>query len=204
MNQEQLQKRNRIVFAAILVIALVPLALRTLGPKFATEEMEERAEAGERNYEPAQRFPDSSYGLPQVAGAAADTTVADVTRDSALFERFNAALQQAGFEQVLSGPGPLTLFAPTDKAFDALPAEQRDALLQDREQLTALLSNHVVRGKLSATDLLEIDQVQTLGGETVPIDAGGGPAISFGKADIVRADLVAGNGVVHVVDSLNL
>lgn len=204
MKQETLRKRNRIGLAAVLVIALVPLALLTLGPRFATEEMEQRAEAGDRNYDPPGRYPDSAYGLPEVTGAAADTTVADVTRDNALFEHFNEALQQAGFEQVLSGPGPLTLFAPTDDAFDALPAEQRDALLQDRERLTALLSNHVIRGKLSATDLLQRDQVQTLGGETVPIDTGGGPAISFGKADIVKADLVAGNGVVHIVDSLNL
>jgi uncharacterized surface protein with fasciclin (FAS1) repeats len=204
MKQETLQKRNRMGLAAVVIIALFPLALLTLGPRFATEEMEERAEAGERNNEPAQRFPDSAYGLPQVTGAAADTTVVDVTRDSGLFQRFNDALQQAGFEQVLNGPGPLTLFAPTDEAFEALPAEQRDALLQDRERLTALLSNHIVRGRLSATDLLQRDQVQTLGGETLRIDAGGGPAISFGNADIVRADLVAGNGVVHIVDSLNL
>ena len=206
MNKDALQKRNMTGLAILLVIALGPLALLTLGPRFATDEMERRAEAAEIQGEREQpgRYPDRAYGLPNLVGAAAGTTVLDITRGDALFQNYNRALREAGFQQVLRGPGPLTVVAPTDKAFEALPPQQREALLNDRGRLTQLLSNHIVRGELSATDLLQRDQVKTLGGKTVPIRPGGGPEISFGNADIVRADFAAGNGVVHFVDSLNL
>jgi uncharacterized surface protein with fasciclin (FAS1) repeats len=204
MTQDSLTKRNLTGLALLLVIGLGPLAALSIGSHYASKETLMRAEAGDRNYEKPERYPDWSYGLPNLVGAAAGTTVLDVTRGSALFDNFNHALSKAKFKDVLRGPGPVTVFVPTDDAFEKLSPQQRQALFNDQNRLTDFLSNHVVRGKLAATDLLRRDQVQTLGGKIVPVGGTGDAAIGFGDANIVQSDLAAGNGVVHFVDSVTL
>jgi uncharacterized surface protein with fasciclin (FAS1) repeats len=203
MNAQTVQKRNRISLITMAIFAVSPLAALSIGERFAGEETQARAEAGDRNYEAPGPFAGSGYDLPQVVGAAADKTVLDLTRGAALFKDYREAVQQADFGQVLSGPGPLTVFVPTDAAFDRLPAEQRRQLFADPDRLVDMLSGLVVRGRLSATDLLQTDRVQTLSGRTVQINQGG-ETMSFGDAGIVKTNLVAGNGVMHVVDGLNL
>lgn len=203
MTKDTLYKRNLMAGGLLLVIALGPLAAFTLGNRFADEETLLRAEAGDRNYEQPGRYPDRFFGLPELVGAAAGTTVLDVTRGDALFEQFNHALREADFRDVLRGPGPLTVFVPTDEAFRKLPEQQRRQLFDNKEKLVQLLSNHVVRDRLAFTDLRVRDQVETIGGETVPITFGGSE-LGFGSADVIKPNLVAGNGVVHIVDSLNL
>ncbi|WP_295878522.1 fasciclin domain-containing protein [uncultured Thiohalocapsa sp.] len=203
MTEESMKKRNLTGLALLLVIALGPLAALSFGSRYADEETLARAEAGDRNYDPPGIFADSYFGLPKLVGAAAQTTVSDITEHDALFQTFTQALETAGMTEVLQGPGPLTVFAPTDKAFRDLPTAEREALLNDPGRLVDVLSRHVVHAKLSATDLLQRDQVKTLGGETMPVSRGG-TAITIGGADIVQSNLAAGNGVVHIVDAVNL
>jgi hypothetical protein len=203
MTERSLYKRNLTGLALLLVIALGPLAALSFGSRYADEETLARAEAGDRNYDPPGRFADAYFGLPKLTGAAAQTTVLDITENDALFQSFMQALETANMTQVLEGPGPMTVFAPTDMAFQQLTQAEREALLESPERLVEVLSRHVVHAELSATDLLQRKRVNTLGGEAMQIDRGG-TAISIGNADIVQPDLAAGNGVVHIVDALNL
>lgn len=203
MTEQSLYKRNLTALGLLLVIGLGPLAALSFGSRYADEETLARAEAGDRNYDPPGIFADSSFGLPNLAGAAAQTTVVDITENDALFDDFSRALEMANMKEVLQGPGPVTVFAPTDMAFQQLPQAERKALLEDPSRLVDVLSRHVVHAELSATDLLQRDEVETLGGESVQVDRSG-TAISVGGADIVQSNLAAGNGVVHIVDALNL
>ncbi len=196
-------RRNLIWIAVMLAMGLGPLAAFSIGERYASEETMARAEAGRRNYDPPDRYPDAHYGLPDLEGEAAETTVRDITGNSALFEQYRAAVEQAGFGDVLEGPGPFTLFVPLDDAFTELPDAERQSLFEDDDKLLRMLSNHVVVGRLSATDLLQRRHVDSIGGQRIDIDKGG-QSITYGNADIVQTDLVAGNGVVHIVDSLNL
>jgi uncharacterized surface protein with fasciclin (FAS1) repeats len=195
--------RKLIRLGIILAVVVGPLAALSIGKRVADEETLARAEAGARNYEAPDRFPDASYGLPELEGAAAETTVRDITDGAALFDRYSSAVKQAGFGDVLEGPGPLTVFVPTDHAFAQLSESERQGLFADSDKLVQMLGNHVARGRLSATDLLQREHVDTLGGQRIALNKGG-RGISFGDADIVRTDLVAGNGVVHIVDGINL
>ena len=203
MTKRDTSNTNRLWVAVIIAMGLGPLAAFTFGQRYAGEETMARAEAGERNYEPPDRFPDNAYGVPKLTGAAAETTVRDVTADTPLFDDFRRAVQDTGFGQVLEGPGPLTVFVPTNKAFEQLGKTQRQDLFGNKDKLRQMLSDHIVRGELTATDLIQRNQVKTLGGTTVPINHGG-KSMSFGSADIVKTNLAAGNGVVHIVDGLNL
>jgi uncharacterized surface protein with fasciclin (FAS1) repeats len=105
--------------------------------------------------------------------------------------------------EVLKEDGPFTLFVPTNSAFDALPEEQRQALMQDQQALIDLVSNHVVRARLGITDLLQADQTESLSGKALGLSAPGAQ-LSVGGAEIVQSNLVAGNGIVHVIDRVIL
>jgi uncharacterized surface protein with fasciclin (FAS1) repeats len=128
--------------------------------------------------------------------------VLDITAESALFETYHRAVTEADFGGVLNGPGPFTLFVPTDEAFAKLANARRQQLESGGNEAIAMLSDHVVRGRLAATDLMQRGRVETLSGNEVAVT--GGDALHFGKARIIKSNLVAGNGIVHVVDSLNL
>jgi uncharacterized surface protein with fasciclin (FAS1) repeats len=203
MTQRQLSKRNMIGIAVLVAMGLGPLAALSIGERVADEETLARAQAGARNFEPPDRYPDSAFGLPKLTGAAAETTVNNFGTDSSLFSDYRKAVQESDFGEVLEGPGPFTVFVPVDDAFAQLSDAQRKDLFGDKDKLVQLLSDHVVLGRLSATDLIQMDRVDTLGGRAIPIDQGGN-AMSFGNADIIKTNLVAGNGVVHIVDGLNL
>jgi hypothetical protein len=109
----------------------------------------------------------------------------------------------AGLVETLSGEGPFTVFAPTDAAFAALPAGTLDAVLADIDLLTAILTYHVVGGTALSTDLADGQVVTTLNGAdvTVTINAEG---VFINDAQVVLADLLADNGVVHVIDAVLL
>ncbi|WP_462322230.1 fasciclin domain-containing protein [Halochromatium sp.] len=193
------QQRWTIIFA--LVLALGPLTALTLGSKYADEETIARAEAGDRNYDAPGPF--ASFELAETGGAAADSTVLDITQDAALFSTFEQAIEQAGMLDVLKEDGPFTLFVPTNSAFNALSEDQRQALMQDRQALINLVSNHVVRARLGITDLLQADRTETLSGKRLELDAPGAQ-LSVAGAEIVQSNLVAGNGVVHVINRVIL
>ena len=116
------------------------------------------------------------------------------------FKTLATALGAAGLVETLKRPGPFTVFAPTDAAFAKLPAGTLDALLADKEKLTKVLTYHVVAGKVTAADVVKLQQATTLQGGAVRIDATSG--VKVNNAAVVQADVMASNGVIHVVDTV--
>jgi uncharacterized surface protein with fasciclin (FAS1) repeats len=118
------------------------------------------------------------------------------------FKTLVAAVQAAGLVETLSGPGPFTVFAPTDEAFAKLPAGTVEALLRDKPKLTAILTYHVVAGKVMAADVVKLKSAKTVQGQDVSIDATDG--VKVNDAKVVKADIVCSNGVIHVIDKVIL
>lgn len=116
------------------------------------------------------------------------------------FKTLVAAVQAAGLAEALSGPGPFTVFAPTDEAFAKLPAGAVEALLQDIPKLQAVLKHHVVSGRMTASDVAAQHSVQTLEGDEITIDSTDGVRVD--EAHVVQADIGTDNGVIHVIDTV--
>jgi uncharacterized surface protein with fasciclin (FAS1) repeats len=117
------------------------------------------------------------------------------------FKTLATALQAAGLVDTLKGKGPFTVFAPTDAAFAKIPKADLDALLKDKAKLTAVLTYHVVPGKVMAKDV-KAGTVKTVQGGMLTLGTTGG--VTVDNAKVVQADIVASNGVIHVIDSVVL
>ncbi len=128
--------------------------------------------------------------------------IVDTAVDAGSFNTLVQAVQVAGLEETLRGEGPFTVFAPTDEAFDGLPEGTLDALLEDEEALTAVLTYHVIAGEYMAEDVVSMDSAQTVQGESVTFDTMDGVMIN--DANIVQTDIQASNGVIHVIDRVIL
>lgn len=115
------------------------------------------------------------------------------------FKTLATALTAAGLIDTLKGKGPFTVFAPTDAAFAKVPKADLDALLADKAKLTAVLTYHVVPGKLMAKDV-KAGKVKTVQGSEITITTAGGVMVD--KAHVIATDIVADNGVIHVIDSV--
>ena len=115
------------------------------------------------------------------------------------FKTLATALQAAGLVDTLKGPGPFTVFAPTDEAFAKVPKAQLDALLADKAKLTAVLTYHVVAGKVMAKDV-KAGKVKTVQGSELTIGTTGGVMVD--NAKVTATDIVADNGVIHVIDTV--
>jgi uncharacterized surface protein with fasciclin (FAS1) repeats len=110
------------------------------------------------------------------------------------------AVTAAGLVDTLSGPGPFTVFAPNDEAFAKLPQDTLDEILADKEQLTKILTYHVVSGKKMAADISGVTKAETLQGGDVAIDTTNG--VKVNDAKVVTADIECSNGVIHVIDTV--
>ncbi|WP_373520068.1 fasciclin domain-containing protein [Aquiflexum sp.] len=135
----------------------------------------------------------------------APNTVVDIAVGSPDHTTLVAAVTAAGLVETLSGTGPFTVFAPTNAAFAALPAGTVDTLLkpESKDQLTGVLTYHVVAGNVMAADLSDGQIVKTLNGQDLTVSIKDGKVMING-ANVIAADLVGSNGVVHVVDSVIL
>ncbi|MBL9054386.1 MAG: fasciclin domain-containing protein [Tabrizicola sp.] len=135
---------------------------------------------------------------------AQDKDIVDTAVAAGSFNTLAAALTAAGLVETLKGEGPYTVFAPTDAAFAALPAGTVEDLLkpENKDKLTAILTYHVVAGKVMSTDLAEGMKAATVQGSEVTITLDGGAKVN--GAVISAADIVASNGVIHVIDSVIL
>ncbi|MEA3640932.1 MAG: fasciclin domain-containing protein [Lamprobacter sp.] len=198
-------RSNRLVVILGLTIALGPLTALSFGSKFADEETLARAHAGLQNAKPADVL--GKYGdVDAVPSYASSKTLADVLSGSGVFDEFRAAIQNTDKADLLSGAGTYTLFVPSDEAFAKLSDEQRAALRNDPEALASLISKHIVPGRYSATDLMQMREARTLDGSSIAV----GPAasydghIGFGSSDVVNSNIHAANGIVHVIDRVNL
>jgi uncharacterized surface protein with fasciclin (FAS1) repeats len=134
----------------------------------------------------------------QAAMAAQD--IVDTAVGAGQFKTLVTAVKAAGLVDTLKGPGPFTVFAPTDAAFAKLPAGTVDALLKDTAKLKSILTYHVVAGKVMAKDVKTGD-VKTVQGQTVALKAEGGK-VSVNGANVVLADVAATNGVIHAIDTV--
>jgi len=139
-----------------------------------------------------------------LAAAALSVQAKDIV-DTAVaagsFKTLAAALQAAGLVETLKGKGPFTVFAPTDEAFAKIPKADLDALLKDKAKLTAVLTYHVVPGKVMAKDV-KAGKVKTVQGSELTVVTTGG--VTVDNAKVVKTDITADNGVIHVIDTVVL
>lgn len=134
-----------------------------------------------------------------VAFSAHAKDIVDTAVAAGSFKTLVTALSAAGLVDTLKGPGPFTVFAPTDEAFAKIPKADLDALLKDKTKLTAVLTYHVVPGKVMAADV-KAGKVKTVQGSELTVSTMGG--VKVDNADVVKTDIVADNGVIHVIDSV--
>ncbi len=144
---------------------------------------------------------------PALAGghSAASKDIVDTAISAGSFNTLVAAVQAAELVEALKGEGPFTVFAPTDEAFAALPEGTIDNLLkpENQEQLQQILLYHVVAGKIMAADIGSGAQPATLQGATIDV-VGADSGVTVNGANVVAADVVASNGVIHVIDAVIL
>ena len=131
-----------------------------------------------------------------------DKDIVDTAVAAGSFNTLVAAVQAADLVEVLKGDGPFTVFAPTDEAFAKLPEGTVEALLADKEALTKVLTYHVVAGKVMSKDVAKIDSAQTVQGQSITIDTSSG--VKINNANVIMADVMASNGVIHVIDTVIL
>ena len=141
--------------------------------------------------------------LPTADAAMADKDIVETAVAAGSFKTLVAAVEAAGLVDALKGAGPLTVFAPTDEAFAALPAGTVEGLLKDPEALKAILLYHVVEGKVLAADAAKLTEAKTLNGASIKISAADGKVI-INDAEVVSADVMASNGVIHVINKVIL
>ena len=134
------------------------------------------------------------FALSVQAKDIVDTAVA-----AGNFKTLATALGAAGLVDTLKGKGPFTVFAPTDEAFAKIPKADLDALLKDKTKLSAVLTYHVVAGKVMAADV-KAGKVKTVQGSDLTVTTSGGVMVD--KAKVVKTDIVADNGVIHVIDTV--
>ncbi len=132
-------------------------------------------------------------------GSAHAADIVDTAVAAGSFKTLATALQAAGLVDTLKGKGPFTVFAPTDEAFAKVPKGDLEALLKDKAKLTAVLTYHVVSGKVMAADV-KAGKVKTVQGSEITVTTAGGVKVDAAK--VIKTDIVADNGVIHVIDSV--
>lgn len=131
--------------------------------------------------------------------------IVDVAVEAGQFNTLAAALTAADLVETLKSDGPFTVFAPTDEAFAALPEGTVESLLkpENRDQLVAVLTYHVVPGKVTASDVVKLSEATTVNGSNVAIQVADG-TVRINDATVVATDIEASNGVIHVIDTVIL
>ena len=133
---------------------------------------------------------------------ATDMDIVDTAVAAGDFETLVTAVKAAGLVDTLKGEGPFTVFAPTDAAFAKLPEGTIESLLEDKEKLTAILTYHVVSGKVMAADVVKLSEAKTVQGQSIQIDTSEG--VKVDGANVIKTDIVTSNGVIHVIDTVIL
>ena len=152
----------------------------------------------------------ATLGVALVANAGSyksekSADIVDVAVSAGQFETLAAALEAADLVDTLKGDGPFTVFAPTDAAFAKLPKGTVETLLkpENRDQLTAILTYHVVPGKVYAADVVKLDSATTVNGADVMIRTSD-KGVNVNDASVIKTDIGASNGVIHIIDTVIL
>ena len=134
-----------------------------------------------------------------------DKNIVETAVAAGSFKTLVAAVQAAGLVDVLESEGPFTVFAPTDEAFAKLPAGTVEDLLkpENKEKLIAVLTYHVVSGRVMAGEVVSLSSAKTVNGQAVSINAKSG-SVMIDNANVTATDIIASNGVIHVIDSVIL
>jgi uncharacterized surface protein with fasciclin (FAS1) repeats len=142
-------------------------------------------------------------GLTTVSSQSKD--IVDTAVSNGSFNTLATALKAAGLVDTLKGPGPFTVFAPTDAAFAKLPAGTVESLLQpeNREKLRRVLTYHVVAGKVGSAEVTKLNSAKAVSGDNIKIAVKNGK-VMVNNANVVTADVAASNGVIHVIDTVIL
>ena len=148
---------------------------------------------------PAQTMAaDTSMGQ---TSAPADMNIVETAVAAGQFKTLTSLLQQTGLDKTLAEGGPYTVFAPTDEAFAKVPKKTLDTLASNPDELKAVLLYHVADGDVKAADVATMSSVATLNGASLPIRVNDA-VVRVGGAKVVQADVMASNGVIHVVDGV--
>ena len=147
------------------------------------------------------------FSLTAVAGGSYNKAKKDIVDTAVAAGDFNtlvAAIKAAGLVDTLKGEGPFTVFAPTDEAFAKLPAGTLDMLLkpENKDKLAAILTYHVVSGKVKAKDVVTLSSATTVQGDDVAIMVKDGSVILNGNSTVIKTDIKTSNGVIHVIDTV--
>lgn len=139
-------------------------------------------------------FPLANYSI------AGEMDIVETAVSAGSFDTLVAAVKAAGLVDVLKGEGPFTVFAPTDDAFKKLPAGTVESLVnpENKDKLTAILTYHVIAGKVMASDLLKLTSAKTVNGQSIAI------GLTVDNAKVVMPDIKCSNGVIHVIDAVIL
>lgn len=146
-----------------------------------------------------EQAPTTTEAPTTTTAAPVEQTIVEIASSEADFSTLVTAVTAAGLVDTLSGAGPFTVFAPTNAAFAKIPEDQLTAILADTDQLTSILTYHVLPAAVASSDLEPTQQVATVQGDTVDIEVVDGKATING-CNIVQTDIVASNGVIHVID----
>jgi len=149
----------------------------------------------------------AALGLATIASdvRAMEKNIVETAVQAGKFTTLAKALGAAELVETLKGDGPFTVFAPTDEAFAKLPAGTIESLLkpENKDQLTAILTYHVVPGKVMAKDVVRLDEAKTVNGKKVTVKTNGGTVMING-AKVTATDIAASNGIIHVIDTVIL
>lgn len=146
----------------------------------------------------------AAFGVAHAESEAKQKDIIAVASSAGDFNTLVAAVKAAGLVETLEGPGPFTVFAPTDEAFSKLPKGAVEDLLkpENKEKLVSILTYHVVAGKIMAADVKTM-KVKTVNGKELDAKVKNG-AVTVNNAKVVKTDLAASNGVIHVIDTVLL
>lgn len=149
--------------------------------------------------------PSTSTNTNPTSPTATGRNLMDTAAANPSFKTFGKAVESAGLAATLNGPGPFTIFAPTDAAFEKLPSGKLDSLLkpENKDELASVLKYHVVDGRRSAADVGKWTAARTINGQSAPIVMKDGRFCIDG-ANVTEADIGSSNGVIHGIDKVNL
>ena len=150
---------------------------------------------------PATLTAQEAQGYSESPATVVEADIIETAAAAGSFTVLAKAIEAAGLTATLKGEGPFTVFAPTDEAFAQLPEGTVDALLKDKAKLTAILTYHVVPAKVMAGDVARMPSAKTVNGQELWIKAMDGK-VKVNKATVTGADIVASNGVIHVIDQV--
>ncbi|ADD28926.1 fasciclin domain-containing protein [Meiothermus ruber] len=142
--------------------------------------------------------------LTNAQSTAQNQTIAQIVATNPNFSTLLAAVQAAGLVETLSGPGPFTVFAPTNEAFAKIPKADLDKLLADKAALTKVLTYHVVAGRVPSSQVVTLKEAKTVQGQSVTIEVKDGKVILNGNSTVTVVDIQASNGIIHVIDTVLL